>query len=103
ATWLFGPWFTSEKFPDRWSLDALEKFVEVQPIVEPDDDVVKRLSALVSVNIESVVRILEHMVKGDREGWRVYTWIGHARTILTKAIGEQGEARKVAVRIIEHL
>ena len=100
-TSLFGPWFSCGQFSDEWAMEHLEQFVEVSPIVEPDDAVVERLAKLAHINVARAVRILDRMVKGDQEGWRVYGWMDHVREILQKAMSVEGEPRDMAVRLIK--
>ncbi len=103
GSYLFGPWFSCGQFPDEWAMAQLEQFVEVSPIVEPDDAVVERLAEIANINAARAVRILDLMVKGDQEGWRVYGWIDGAREILQKAMNTKGDARAVAARLIDYL
>ena len=90
-SWLFGPWFASEKFPTGWSIDRLLLFVDVTGAAEPDHAVAEYL------------RILERLIHGDREGWRVHTWAGSARTILDVAMRAGGDAQILAKELIDHL
>jgi len=101
--WLFGPWFTSEAFPDDWALLRLEEFVQIAGVAEPDHDVAERLASLAPGNPLRSVRILEHMVRKDREGWKVYSWRDSAIEILRLAISAGGEAGGIAVRLIDYL
>lgn len=101
--WLFGPWFASGKFPDTWALDQLEQFVEVSPVVEPDSEVVERLATMVTLDATKGVRILDRMIRGDREGWRVHGWMEDAKTILRVAMDSPGEAHNIANRLIDYL
>lgn len=103
GSWLFGPWFSCGHFPDDWALEKLEQFVEVSPIVEPDDEVVARLAKLAEINAARAAHILDRMVKGDQEGWRVYGWIDNARKILQIAMNANGQARDTAVQLINYL
>lgn len=103
GSWLFGPWFSCGRFPDGWAMEQLERFVEVSPIVEPDDAVVERLAALAETDIARAVRILGALVRGDTEGWRVYGWIDQAREILGKAMTNAGDARQNAIALIDYL
>lgn len=103
SSWLFGPWFSCGQFPNEWALQHLEKFVEISPLAEPDDAVVEQLVKVVDLNIASAVRILDRMVKGDREGWRVHGWMDDARKILKMAMDAKGEARDIAERLINYL
>ena len=100
---LFGTWFASGQFPERWALEQLEQFVKVVPTPEPDHTVVEQLAKIAPRDIGRAVRILDRMVHGDREGWRVYAWLDPARQILEQAMSAGGNARTQAEQIINHL
>ena len=102
-SWLFGTWFSSGQLPEQWALEQLEQFVEVAPIPEPDHAVVKQLAKIAQRNPARSVRILDRMVRGDREGWHVHGWIDDARQILDTAMKADHEARAVSVELINYL
>lgn len=101
--WLFGPWFACGQFPEQWSLERLEQFVEVVPTPEPDYAVAKQLATIAQIDIIRSVRILGRMTRGDREGWRVHGWLDATRQILKKAMDADGSARTEAVQLIDYL
>jgi len=100
---LFGLWFWCGRFPEQWSLDRLERFVEVVPTPEPDQAVAEKLAEIAHVDIVKSVRILDRMVRGDREGWRVDGWLDPAKKILGQAMKELGEARERSLALIDYL
>ena len=102
-SWLFGTWFSSGKFPGQWALEQLEAFVEVAPTPEPDHAVVKQLAKMAQSNPVQSVRILDRMVQGDREGWRIHGWMDDAKQILNTAMKANDEARTIAVKLINYL
>lgn len=101
--WLFGPWFASEAFPDDWALSRLEEFVQIVGVPEPDNTVAERLAKLAPSHPAAAMRILDHMVRKDREGWKAYAWRKPAGDILKIAIGAGGEVRESAISLIDHL
>jgi len=101
--WLFGVWFSSGKFPQQWSLDRLEEFVEVAPISEPYQEIVKKLSVIAHIDIVKSVRILDLMAHGDKEGWRISNWQDPAMKILKLALQTTGDARDKALGLIDYL
>jgi hypothetical protein len=101
--WLFGWWFSCGQFPEQWALVKLEEFVEVAPTPEPDHAIRKRLAEIAYVDIARSVRILNRMIRGDREGWRIHSCVDEARVILGQAMQAQGEARDTAVALIDYL
>ena len=101
--WLFGPWFSCGKFPDAWALDRMEQFVQVNPTPEPDHSIAEKLAELAHVDIEKSVQILDKMVRADREGWRISGYQDSTKRILEQAVNTQGEARKTAIALIDHL
>ena len=100
---LFGTWFASGKFPDQWAIDQLEKFVNVNPTPEPDHEIIQQLEKICQADIAKAVRIVDLMARGDKEGWRTYTWKNEARQILEKAMKAGGEARIQGERVIDYL
>ena len=101
--WLFGPWFISDAFPSDWALSRLEDFVQVAGTAEPDHEAAEQLARLAPIDPARSVRILDQMARKDREGWKFYSWRESAIQILKIAIGAGGEAREIAVRLIDHL
>jgi hypothetical protein len=101
--YLFGLWFSSGRFPDQWALDRLEHFVEMSPEPEPDHKIAERLAKIAHVDIAKSVRILDLMVRGDQEGWRVHGWLDSAKGILRKGIQTPGVARERSRDLIDHL
>jgi len=100
---LFGSWFASGEFPDQWALSSLHDFVQFAPVPEPEDFVMERLAKVAHIDIIKSVRIVSHMVRGDREGWRMHGWQEPAKSILEQAINAGGDARGAAVEVIDFL
>jgi hypothetical protein len=100
---LFGTWFSSGQFPEQWALEQLENFVEVTPTPEPDHDIAKHLAEIAQTDIVRAVRILDRMVQGDREGWRIHGWLDAAKQTLETAIRAGGDARTHAAQVINYL
>ena len=101
--WLFGIWFSSGKLPEQWALEQLESFVDVTSTPEPDHAIAQQLAKIASTDIVRAVGILDRMVRGDREGWRIHGWLDSARQILEAAMKAGGHARAHAERIIDYL
>ncbi len=100
---LFGTWFSSGQFPEQWALEQLEDYVEVTPTPEPDHAIAKQLATIASSDTVRAVRILDRMVYGDREGWRIHGWLDSARQILEVAMKSGGDGRRQAERLIDYL
>jgi hypothetical protein len=101
---VFGSWFACGQFPEQWSLDQLEQFIKHCPKPEPDNEIIEQLAKITSEDtVVKIVRILETMIKGDREGWRISMWRDTVKSILEKAMQAGGEARNTAERIINYL
>jgi hypothetical protein len=101
--WLFGTWFSCGKFPESWALERLQHFVEVNPTPEPDHLILQRLAKIAHVDIARSVCILDKLVRGDQEGWRVHGWLDAANQILRAALRTSGAARGIAERLIDYL
>ena len=100
---LLGSWFASGEFPDDWALSSLHEYVKVVAVPEPEHLVVERLAKIAQTDIVKSVRIVERMVKGDREGWRIHGWQEPARAILAQALEAGGAARSEAEQVIDFL
>jgi hypothetical protein len=79
------------------------QFVKVNPTPEPDDEVVEKLAEMASVDIIKAVKILDAMVRGDREGWRIESWKRQVRQILQMALGTSGEACETGRQLVNYL
>lgn len=101
--WLFGTWFSCGKFPDTWALDRLLEFVKVAPNPEPDHDIVRELAEIAHIDIGKAVEVLDRMVRGDRESWRIHGYQDSAKQILRLALTDPGEARETAEELIDYL
>jgi len=102
-SFMFGTWFAYGQFPEGWALEQLEKFVEVTGKAEPHGEVMEQLAKVSPSGVARAVRILDQMVRGDKEGWRTYEWKDSARQILKMAMGTGGEARTQAEQVINFL
>jgi len=100
---LFGTWFSCGQFSEQWSLEQLEQLVEVVPTPEPDHAIAKRLAEIADTDINRSVRILDLIIQGDKEAWRVHTWLESATQILGLAMQADEEAQDIAKRIIDYL
>jgi hypothetical protein len=101
--WLYGSWFSCGHFPEQWSLDNLGKFVEVAPIPEPDHAVIENLAKIAHFDIHKSLRILDVMIRGDSEGWRIRSWEESAKTILKMALKTTGYTYEKSVSLIDYL
>ena len=96
---LLGSWFASGEFPDDWALSSLYEYLDVVAVPEPERLVMKRLAKIAQTDIVKSVRIVERMVKGDREGWRIHGWQEPARAILEQAVKAGVTARSEAEQV----
>jgi len=100
----FGWWLTCGKFETHWCLEMLVKVVDIATLVEPEFDVLEKLSKLAAEYPTLVMSITAKMVRGDQQGWRV---ISHKEDlfVILKEVMNRGdaEARAEAVKIIDHL
>jgi hypothetical protein len=101
--WLFGTWVECDQFEAGWVFAQLEQLVEVAPVPQPDHDVAEWLARNASLQPLSAARILDRMVRGDREGWHIHSWIESAQSILRTAIEASGDAERVARDLVNFL
>jgi hypothetical protein len=100
---LFGLWFNSGHFPEGWSLDRLAEYVDVVPLPQPGDAIVRRLAELAPKHVAKALSILVKMVHGDENSWYTRAWIEPAMQILRLALAAGGEAAGEADDLIDHL
>lgn len=100
----FGWWFISGKFEDGWLMAQLIEALKISNKMEISESVVEKLASLVQQMPHETVKCLELLVKGDRNGWDIDMWRGHARIILASALqsGNKGAAT-TAENLIHYL
>ncbi len=100
---LFGLWFSCGRFPEQWALDRLAEYVQVVPTPEPDHTIAKKLAEIAHVDIVTSIHILNRMARGDQEGWRIHGWLDPAKDILKQALRTPGQAKDLALSLIDYL
>ena len=100
---LFGLWFACGKFPAQWSLDRLEEFIDVVPAPEPEHAIAEQLATVAQTDILKAVRILDSVIRTDREGWRIHGWLESAKEVLRLALRAGGDASRKAALLIDYL
>ena len=106
ASGLFGSWFRCEQFPVAWRLKWLEAVVALPQVPDLAEQLVARLATIAETHAEHVgvaTRILDRMIRVDKEGWRAYAWRESAMKILRLGMRGDGAAREMALRLIDHL
>jgi len=101
--WSFGGWFSCGKFPNTWALDRLEQFVDVNPVVEPNHRTAERLGNLLDVDVAKSLRILDKVIRCDRERWRVEDWLESAKRIIERGLLGSEESKSLALALIDLL
>jgi len=100
---LFGTWFLCDQFPGEWRLDRLEDFSKATQRVEPDHEVLGHLAEVARTDIGASVRILDRVVRGDREGWRIHMRREAITALLRQALSVGGDTRVQAEAIVNYL
>jgi hypothetical protein len=98
----FGWWFDSGKFEDSWAVKQLGDALKIARKMEREDAVVERLAALSQRMPLEAVQCLEAIAKGDKEGWGIYGWRQHGRTILSTALAESNPETRTAAESLVH-
>lgn len=100
----FGWWFSSGKLEDAWAIHQLIEALKISGKTKPDHLVIKRLAALAQTMPKEAIQCLEAVVKGDQEGWSIYSWRVLARNILETALqSTDTEAATSAVNLVHYL
>jgi hypothetical protein len=103
---LFGSWFECEQFPIAWRLERLEAVVVLPQIPDLAEQVVNHMAQIAEAHAEHIgatTRILDRMIRADKEGWRAYAWRESAMKILGLAMCGDEAAKEVALRLIDDL
>jgi len=87
----FGAWFVSDKFDIEWSLQQLNRSLQIVGETDPDHLVVKKLAKIAAQFPKESVQCLELLIKGDKNGWKIGLWRDSARAILTTALQSHNE------------
>jgi hypothetical protein len=100
----FGWWLACGRFDDEWCLDQLLRITAIQPLVNPEDDTMRKLSELANEHPAKAVSCADRMVRGDREGWRLYGWRDTLLSLLKAVLAsDDAAARSMAMKLIDHL
>ena len=100
----FGWWFASEKFDERWSLEALLAVLRLTLKAEGEMDVVKLLAARCARYPVECVACLRLMIEGDRERWLLLGVENDAMELLRQALrSDNPDAAPSARRLAEEL
>ncbi len=100
---VFGYWFSSGALDPQWSLAQLEEFVSAAPRAEPDHLIVEHLATVCTHDPLRSVKIIQMLVMGDVEGWRIPSWKKEAKKILQIAMSAKGDACELAKQVIDAL
>lgn len=100
---LFGSWFTCKQFPVEWRLERLEAFLTSLPMPESAEQIVEHLADIADTHVETATRILDLMVRADKEDWRAYAWHDPAKKILESALRGNEVERGMASQLIDYL
>jgi len=98
-----GSWFESNEFPNDWYLSRLENFVKTARSAELDRSVIERLAEIAPASIDRVTALLDQLLPGAEESWRLWDWGEPAKTILRIALQADQPVRELARRIIDRL
>ena len=100
---FFAAWFASKQFPDEWCLERIEKILECVPLTYDASEILERVAELADRHLAAAMRILDKMVRADKEGDMVYVWHEPAKQILQSAMQGNEVVRGMAVRLIDDL
>jgi hypothetical protein len=100
----FGWCFASEKFESRWAIAQLTEVLKLAGKVDADFLVIERLVVLADRIPLEVLECVRLMINGDEEGWDLYSWEPHLRTILSTAVQSSSTpVKQLAIEIIHLL
>ncbi|MCE9545134.1 MAG: hypothetical protein K8T25_06410 [Planctomycetia bacterium] len=100
---VFSYWFVSGAFDPSWALARLEEFVSVVPKPELHEGIVEKLAEIGAIDLSRTLVILDHLIEGDDDNWRIYSWKENAKKILALAMQRGGQLRSRATETIDRL
>lgn len=100
---LFGSWFTSGVFPNDWAVERLLEFTKVGSCGGESGEVLKRLAEIIDAHTDDALQILENMVESVVEDWHIELWLDSAEVILAAGMKSAGNARELAVELINRI
>ncbi len=98
----FGAWFAAKHEDPKWALGELVKALAIQPDIDLEFMVLKRLVELAAEMPQLAAEALELLVTGSSELWAVSVENESVAKILTEALAVGGESAIQARRTIEH-
>ena len=87
----FGYWFISGRLDNTWAISQLKQALEIAGKVDPDDEVLERLTTVANEAPGEVVECLRLMVEGSKEEWAIHGWDDDARKILAAGLESGSE------------
>lgn len=100
---LFAAWFICSLFPVEWRLERLESLLTLLPMPEDAGEIVEHLAEIADTHTEVATRVLDGIIRADREGWRAYEWREPARKILATALRSDEAVRRTARQLVDDL
>jgi hypothetical protein len=98
----FGIWFASGKLDARWTLEALDRTVELVGAPTLAHLVAERLAEVSEHNPVAAVRIFAGIVERPEHEWDYVGWREEARAIVEAALGSgEAEAEEPAASIVD--
>jgi hypothetical protein len=99
----FGAWFVSGRFDNLWSLQQLEKAVQITGILDLEK-VLERMAPLSTDYPQEVAKILELIVRDERDIWQPLLWQRQVEAILQALLDSTREGvRDYAISIINQI
>jgi len=87
----FGWWMRTDVFPPLWSLQQLDRVLNLVDRIDMSPFVVKRLAAIGKREPRLMLRCLDRLVKSDTRSWGSSEWDTSVRAILTVALQQENE------------
>jgi hypothetical protein len=85
-------------------MPQLIEALKISGKMEISESVVEKLASFAQPMPYKAAKCLELLVKGDRDGWDIDMWRGHARIILAAALQSSNkEASKAGENLIHYL
>jgi hypothetical protein len=98
----FGWWFISGKFEGNWVMAQLIEALKISSKMDISESVVEKLASLSQQMPNETIKCLELLVKGDRDGWDIDIWRGHARIVLASALQSRSEEASTTAENLIH-
>ncbi len=97
-------WFASEKFDAKWSIEMLQKCLDLGALMIPQMHAIERLTELSTGFPADALKCLDRLIRNDLQPMLISFWTKQIRTIITNAFNlMDADISNIAEKLVHHL